>query len=69
MEFYQIYRPLTASPHSCDDTYREYEPCEALKPYPRSFAISMFGETLSTAKIFACRTPFSVMATPTRHIF
>lgn len=37
MEFYQIYRPLTASPHSCDDTYREYEPCEALKPLSSLF--------------------------------
>lgn len=37
MEFYQIYRPLTASPHSCDNTYQEYEPCKALKPYIRCF--------------------------------
>lgn len=37
MDFYQIYRPLTAAPLSWDDTHREYEPCRALKPYIRCF--------------------------------
>lgn len=37
MELNQIYRPLTATPFSQDDIYREYEPCEALKPYIRCF--------------------------------
>ena len=37
MDFYQIYRPLTAAPLSWDDTHREYEPCKALKPYIRCF--------------------------------
>lgn len=37
MDFYQIYRPLTATPLSRDETYQEYEPCEALKPYIRCF--------------------------------
>ncbi len=37
MDFYQIYRPLTATPLSGDETYQEYEPCEALKPYIRCF--------------------------------
>lgn len=37
MEFFQIYRPITGTPFQCDDSYREYEPCEALKPYVRCF--------------------------------
>ena len=37
MEFYQVYQPLTSSPLSWDDTHREYEPCDALKPYIRCF--------------------------------
>lgn len=37
MNFYRIYRPLTAAPLFWDDTHREYEPCEALKPYIRCF--------------------------------
>ncbi len=37
MEFFQIYKPLTASPFFRDATYREYNPCEALKPYIRCF--------------------------------
>ncbi len=37
MEFFQIYRPITANPFQSDDSYREYEPCEALKPYIRCF--------------------------------
>ncbi|MDU7026641.1 helix-turn-helix domain-containing protein [Robinsoniella peoriensis] len=37
MEFYQIYKPLTATPFKKDETYIEIEPCDALKPYIRCF--------------------------------
>lgn len=37
MEFVQMYKPLTATPFSGDDSYWEYEPCEALRPYIRCF--------------------------------
>lgn len=37
MEFAQIYKPLTATPFWEGESYREYEPCEALKPYIRCF--------------------------------
>lgn len=37
MELFQLYRPITANPFRSDDSYREYEPCEALKPYVRCF--------------------------------
>lgn len=37
MVFEQIYKPLTATPFFGDDSYREYEPCEALRPYIRCF--------------------------------
>ncbi|MCM1246630.1 MAG: AraC family transcriptional regulator [Roseburia sp.] len=36
-ELNAIYNPLTATPFVGDDYYREYEPCEALKPYVRCF--------------------------------
>lgn len=32
-----IYRPITASPFTGDETYREIPPCDALKPYIRCF--------------------------------
>lgn len=37
MDFYKIYKPITASPFLCDKSYVEIEPCEALKPYVRCF--------------------------------
>lgn len=37
MDFHQIYRPLTAHPFRSNAQYREYEPCEELKPYIRCF--------------------------------
>ncbi len=37
MKFHQIYRPLTATPFTCDGHYAEFAPCDALKPYIRCF--------------------------------
>ena len=37
MEFYQIYRPLTAAPFKDNNIYMEYQPCSELKPYIRCF--------------------------------
>lgn len=37
MELYQIYNPITASPFMCNESYMEWEPCEALKPYIKCF--------------------------------
>ena len=37
MELYQIYNPLTATPFACNESYREWQPCEALKPYIKCF--------------------------------
>ena len=37
MEFYRIFRPLTAVPFRNTKAYMEYEPCDALKPYVRCF--------------------------------
>lgn len=31
------YHPITAAPFQADETYREYAPCDALKPYIRCF--------------------------------
>lgn len=37
MELYTIYRPITATPFKSSENYREFEPCDALKPYIRCF--------------------------------
>lgn len=37
MNLHQIYHPITATPFLCDESYGEFEPCEALKPYIRCF--------------------------------
>lgn len=37
MQLYKMYRPITATPYTCDNTYMEIEPCEALKPYISCF--------------------------------
>lgn len=37
MELYKLYNPITATPFACDETYAEYAPCEALKPYIKCF--------------------------------
>lgn len=37
MELYQIYRPITAAPFRNCESYMEFEPCDALKPYVRCF--------------------------------
>lgn len=37
MELYQIYNPITASPFACNESYMEFVPCDALKPYVRCF--------------------------------
>lgn len=37
MDFYKIYKPITATPFARDKSYVEIEPCEALKPYIRCF--------------------------------
>ncbi len=37
MELYKLYNPITATPFACDETYGEYAPCEALKPYIKCF--------------------------------
>lgn len=37
MDFYKIYKPITATPFSRDESYTEIEPCDALKPYIRCF--------------------------------
>lgn len=37
MEFYHLYRPLTATPFRRGANYTEFEPCDALKPYIRCF--------------------------------
>ena len=34
---YRLYRPITATPFQANASYREYAPCEALKPYIRCF--------------------------------
>ena len=31
------YHPITGTPFQADETYREYAPCDALKPYIRCF--------------------------------
>lgn len=36
-EFYEIYHPITATPFACNESYIEYSPCEALKPYIKCF--------------------------------
>lgn len=48
MKLHEIYRPITASPFLCSDSYKEYEPCESLKPYVRCFwgATDAIAETL-----------------------
>lgn len=33
MQLYEIYRPLTASPFDCNEAYKEWQPCQELKPY------------------------------------
>lgn len=37
MDLSQIYRPITATPFECGESYIEVEPCAALKPYIRCF--------------------------------
>lgn len=37
MKLHQIYNPITASPFLCTPDYKEFAPCEALKPYIRCF--------------------------------
>ena len=37
MEFYKIFKPLTANPFRSTVNYMEFEPCAALKPYIRCF--------------------------------
>ncbi len=37
MEFYKIFKPLTANPFRHTVNYMEFEPCAALKPYIRCF--------------------------------
>ena len=33
MELHQIYQGITATPFKRNRYYKEYEPCDALKPY------------------------------------
>lgn len=37
MNLHRLYHPITAAPFLANETYTEYEPCEALKPYIRCF--------------------------------
>lgn len=37
MERNRIYRPITSTPFKRNSSYREFEPCDALKPYIRCF--------------------------------
>ncbi len=37
MTLHKIYSPITATPFRCGNTYKEYEPCRALKSYIRCF--------------------------------
>ena len=37
LEFYKIFKPLTANPFRHTVNYMEFEPCAALKPYIRCF--------------------------------
>lgn len=37
MQLHELYHPITATPFSRNETYMEYEPCPALKPYIRCF--------------------------------
>lgn len=37
MELHKIYRPITATPFRKNESYMEFEPCDALKPYIRCF--------------------------------
>lgn len=37
MDFYKIYKPITAAPFIHDRSHVEIEPCDALKPYIRCF--------------------------------
>jgi AraC-like DNA-binding protein len=37
MDVYKRYRPVTATPFRHNETYTEYTPCDALKPYIRCF--------------------------------
>lgn len=32
-----MYHPITGTPFQCDETYREWQPCHALRPYIRCF--------------------------------
>ncbi len=48
MGLHKIYHPITASPFLSSESYREYEPCESLRPYIRCFwgATGAIAETL-----------------------
>lgn len=37
MELYKLYNPITATPFKCTQEYKEYAPCDALRPYIRCF--------------------------------
>lgn len=37
MKLHNIYKPITATPFACSDSYMEFEPCDELKPYIRCF--------------------------------
>ena len=37
MDFYKKYNPITATPFACNDSYMEFVPCDALKPFIRCF--------------------------------
>ncbi len=37
MDFYKIYKPITAAPFAHGPDYMEFEPCDALKPFIRCF--------------------------------
>lgn len=37
MKLHEIYTPRTATPFACDEGYREFAPCEELKPYIKCF--------------------------------
>lgn len=59
MKLHKIYNPITATPFKCTEDYREFEPCEALRPYIRCFW--GFEKTLTQEK---CPAGLSGIVTP-----
>lgn len=63
MQLHKIYNPITSTPFACCESYREFLPCEALRPYVKCFwgSEKPYRQARTTEPLRSIVTPDSCM--------